>query len=525
MQKKIKCYRKYFMVLIIILAFAGFLYGNVLSNNTTILDNLQGYGMKVNYPVFKDLLSIRYSQIKDPYVPLISNVPENKVVRIYNPELNNWDYADGENNHFADNTNLEEYNRTFREGLMELTQTNNIVDAWVELLGEDYENDKVAIKMNMNSYYFYANQDPKMPYVIVDSLINNMNFNPDNIKIYDVSREIHTHSVSWWRAIWESYNTEVEIIDSNDHILDYNSPIIFSDYECSTAETQYLPTVVSEADHIINLHLMKGHTSYATGAMKNHFGTITEPSDLHYTGRLCNAAILTTHSLIGGKTRLLITEATYMTSHKEGHLFDEPMYEDLFPVTGSGSRSPNSFFFAVNSVAIDTVTGDFLNAERSYRNEVCGNCCGINDDQYCNTWDNEHIDYAVEMDSYWNGYRPTSGVLIDNPEGFSVKDFSYVDLNYVSRTINSEVPECYLDDDCVEDGFICTLEYCNGGSCSYIINSSSCFIANECYLDGEHNPVKYCEVCNITFDQDRWEYGACKIEEGPFPQAIDEVIL
>ena len=375
MQRGVKYHRKYFMIFIVVLAFAGFLYGNVLSNNITILDNLQGYGLKVNYPVFENILPVKYSQDKDLYVPLADNIPENKVVRIYNPDLNNWDYIDGEGNHFVDNTDLEEYNKTFREGLMELTQTNNVIDAWVELLGEAPGNDKIAIKMNMNSYYFYANQDPKMPYVVVDSLINDMGLSSNNIKIYDVSREIHTHSVSWWRVIWESYNTGVEIVDSNDHILDYSSPIIFSDYECSTAETQYLPTVVSEANHLINLHLMKGHTAYATGAMKNHFGTVTEPSDLHNTGRLCNVAILATHPLIGGKTRLFISEATYMTSHKEGHLFDEPMYEDLFPTTESGHRSPNSFFFAVNPVAIDTVTGDFLNAERNYRDGVCGNCC------------------------------------------------------------------------------------------------------------------------------------------------------
>jgi hypothetical protein len=480
MKRGVGSFKKHFIIIVIILGITGFFYGNYLSTNESVLDTLVEYGLRVEFPARNLLID---SNVYDEVVlSPIGNIAENKIVRIYNPNLNDFDFIAGNSDEcgyfFYDHTNLDEYNRTFRDGLMELTQTGNMYDAWIGLLGGNGMNEKIAIKINLNTELplspsedlgSCANQDPKMPYIIVDSLISDFGVDPNDIIVYDVSRRISLLNKNYWFVSrWNSYNTGVQLIGEDDFIA--GDSIVFSDSPCgSTAATQYLDSRVSEADHILNIMLMKGHGGYITGAMKNHFGTITNPPGLHETGRRCNIAFLGEHPLIDGKTRLILTDATFMASQTEKQPFDSPHYEDLFPVGTSGYRSSNSFFFAANPIVMDTVMLDFLETEENYReaNSIpCGHPDGPETCQSFEYYTNIILDNAVLMDSYWN-HRPTRGTIVPNPEGFSVSDFSYSEFDYVSRLVDTGAPDCSDGDtqNCINQVGVCvgSNETCIGG--------------------------------------------------------------
>lgn len=47
---------------------------------------------------------------------------------------------------------------------------------------------------------------------------------------------------------------------------------------------------------------------------------------------------------------------------------------------------------------------------------------------------------------------------------------------------------------------------CNAttGQCDYPVDAGSCFIFEQCYADGQHNPFNDCEVCDVSRSQTGW---------------------
>jgi hypothetical protein len=213
---------------------------------------------------------------------------------------------------------------------------------------------------------------------------------------------------TYWRNRWDS---DVEFVNRNAVDWDDEATIYFPAIDT----THRVPTIVSQADHVINVGLQKGHKSYVTASMKNHFGSQEDPVDLHIN-RFDNICTLAASPLIVGKSRLIVVEGSYMTWDHEGHAFEETYATDMFPAGPSGHSSPNYMMLGTNMVAMDSVLGDIQNHEREARGVY--------------TWTNNYIDMAAAP-PYNLGPRGF-GQIVPNPAGWSEVDLSYDVLDYVS---------------------------------------------------------------------------------------------
>jgi len=337
---------------------------------------------------------------------VVSNPIPNRVVRVYNSEMNSWDYTTGVWSDYIDDWQML---RSFNRGMLELTEETDVGSAWMNALTGYQPFDKIVVKLNHNCYEEHLpNTSVTMTSIVVSSLINDLGVDPENIKVYDSVRNI----ASFWQAPWELLHPGVEYITKNETHWD-TQPILFPN-----GSIQYLPTHLVEADHLINLNLMKGHSDYITGAMKNHFGTIKTPSSLHID-RHRQIAHLSSLSEIKSREKLCICEAALHTYLKEYHEFEPYQYQDLFP---GGEWS--SLMFSRDAFSLDNVLADVINYERSYRGDYL--------------WLNTFLDIA--QNEYGLGTRYASQLV---PGEFSAKDLHYEGIDYVSVNVNTStgIPE------------------------------------------------------------------------------------
>ncbi|MCP4545716.1 MAG: DUF362 domain-containing protein [bacterium] len=323
-----------------------------------------------------------------------------KVVRVHCGYMQDWNFSSDE---FWEHVKMPVMNDMFARGLCELTGRENIIHAWENLLVGYQPGHKIAIKLNLNSYDENANQTVEMAYAVIESL-KQFGVDADDMKVFDVVRVFP----DYWRERWDS---DVEYVNQNNVEWDGNATVYFP----AISTTHRFPKVLSQADHLINVCLQKGHKSYVTGSLKNHFGSQEDPSDLHIE-RFTNIAQLASSGHILGKTRLIVTEAAYMTWHYEGRTFSETHATDLFPTGPSGHSSPNYMMFGTNMVAMDCVLADIQNHERAARNQP--------------TWPNDFLDEAAGA-PYYLGPREV-GSIINTPGSWSDVDLSYDTLDYSS---------------------------------------------------------------------------------------------
>ena len=124
--------------------------------------------------------------------------------------------------------------------------------------------------------------------------------------------------------------------------------------------------VLVDADYLINMPIMKKHGSAGvTLGFKNHFGSFEHCDYVHWSVALDNGNYTPDYNglvdiynnpHIKDKTVLTVGDALYAARFNN---YDEvpspwPSFDD---------QSPNSLFFSIDPVAIDSVMVDFLNEE------------------------------------------------------------------------------------------------------------------------------------------------------------------
>jgi len=248
--------------------------------------------------------------------------------------------------------------------------------------------EKIAIKINMNNSYFdpYGAEDNEIdasPYVVkalLRQLVDVVGVAQEDITVYDVSRPL----MDWFynRVVHEAYPASPQVLEfPNVNYVDslggapgrrraFGSPveIHFSD---GTGLTRSLPLCVVEANYVINMPILKKHIGDSvTLAGKNMFGgwmeDIVGVHDYHYSGHtMGNTAPQTdlfAHEHLGGKTLLLIGDATFacrMGNRRIARFQMSPFNDDWM----------SSLFFSQDLVAIDSVMYDFIKAEGSNPSE------------------------------------------------------------------------------------------------------------------------------------------------------------
>ncbi len=312
-----------------------------------------------------------------------------RVVWNYNPSATNWN---GESNYWWDenNTDLAEVKDMFKSSLLQLTETENIVEAWnkifinfnknVRSINRGYSNgENIVVKLNLNTHSRYEeksneiNISPQAVFALVESLIENTEVSPEQVVLYDASRPLGNVI---YNLVYDKY-PNVNFIDNKGGKgrekvkVDKNSAIYYQGIEYNEADK--IPQSVSKADYLINVANLKKHSlAGVTFTAKNHFGSIYSgkynswtPMHLHNGINAKTKEIgspnplvnLIGHKNLGQKTLLYIIDGLYGGMNQqsvEPHQWEMPPFE-------SGWSS--SLFLSQDPIAIDSVAFDFLKAE------------------------------------------------------------------------------------------------------------------------------------------------------------------
>jgi len=277
-----------------------------------------------------------------------------------------WDYAD-----------QRTVTQMVERGITELTGQSTVADAWRALLPGYQPGKAIAIKVNFNNTLSgdcgvvggEINALPQ-PVAAVIAGLTAAGVDERDVWVYDgVDRFIPAYFTT---AIPFS---GVQYFDKCHNLVDYYSS------QDGTAIVQFTPPagvpapapqrvadLLTRASYLINMPILKSHTCASiTLGFKNHFGSIDNPGGVHshifgVTG--CGGTLYPNYNPlidiyrnphIGGKTVLTIGDG----------LFGVKGGQDAAPRTWStfGGALPNSLFFALDPVAIDSVMADFLRVE------------------------------------------------------------------------------------------------------------------------------------------------------------------
>lgn len=206
---------------------------------------------------------------------------------------------------------------TAKEGWAALFQARNGGAGYVA--GE-----KIAIKANINgsgvmdddtsgrTAMSYTN--PVLLKTLLASLVEEAGVAPADITVYDVSRLFPDYMVELCTI---GNLRGVNFVGRNNGTADKSAPILWS--REFNGRVNYLPTCVTEAEYVINLANLKGHSYGITLCGKNHFGSFIngnlmrppEGANLHQwltrneMGIYSPLVDLMTNADLGGKTVLL----------------------------------------------------------------------------------------------------------------------------------------------------------------------------------------------------------------------------
>ncbi|WP_314723458.1 DUF362 domain-containing protein [Enterocloster bolteae] len=243
------------------------------------------------------------------------------------------------------------------------------------------QGEKIAIKANMNGSGVFADDtsgetqmsytNPVLLKAMLLSLVNEAGVAPENITVYDVSRVFPDYMIEMCSSgSLEGVNFRYrDILGTNDAATDTSSPVIWSREFAGAAN--YLPVCVTEAEYLINLANLKGHSYGITLGAKNHFGSLMN------TSRLRPPEAAGIHRFVAdGKMNAYTVLVDLMANYQLGEKTVLYMLDALIcapsegaSITGANSRwrqepfdgdYTSSVLVSQDPVALDSVGADFL---------------------------------------------------------------------------------------------------------------------------------------------------------------------
>lgn len=238
---------------------------------------------------------------------------------------------------------------------------------------------RIAVKANMNGAgTFGSDEDSAMSYTtpvllraLLLSLVEDAGVAPGDVTVYDVCRIFPAHmtelcSEGALAGVRFRYNDEG---GPNDAAGDEGAPIAWSADVAGAANV--VPACVSEADYLINLASLKGHSYGLTLCGKNHFGSLVNSSRLrppeaagihrYVSGQTMGSYTvlvdLIANHLLGGKTVLWMLDGLVTATSEGASVTREAALWEGAPFDGGFAAS---VFLSQDPVAIDSVGADFL---------------------------------------------------------------------------------------------------------------------------------------------------------------------
>ncbi|MDE6259827.1 MAG: DUF362 domain-containing protein [Oscillospiraceae bacterium] len=236
--------------------------------------------------------------------------------------------------------------------------------------------EKIAIKANINGSAVMDDDtsgETKMSYTnsvllkaLLTSLVEEAGVKPSDITVYDVSRLFPDYMVE---LCTQGNLDGIRFVGRNNGVADESAPIQWS-YQFS-GKVNYLPTCVTEAEYIINLANLKGHSYGITLCGKNHFGSFIngntmrppEGANLHQwltrneMGIYSPLVDLMANTDLGGKTVLYMLDAIICAPSEGASITGDNSRWQQAPFNGHYTAS---VFVSQDPVAIDSVGADFL---------------------------------------------------------------------------------------------------------------------------------------------------------------------
>ena len=239
--------------------------------------------------------------------------------------------------------------------------------------------EKIAIKANINGSAVMDDDtsgetdmsytNPVLLKALLRSMVEQAGIKPENITVYDVSRLFPDYMVEMCN---EGVLQGVHFVGRNNGVADENAPINWS--HKFSGKVGYLPTCVTEAQYMINLANLKGHSYGITLCGKNHFGSFIngnamrppEGANLHQwltkseMGIYSPLVDLMANADLGGKTVLYMLDALICAPSEGASITKENSTWQQEPFHGDFT---SSIFVSQDPVAIDSVGADFLTNE------------------------------------------------------------------------------------------------------------------------------------------------------------------
>lgn len=323
-----------------------------------------------------------YPQHK-PYGTAVGAMP-GRVVWAHDPASVSWDGSGywWELDHFDEGAIQAMVDRsiallggkdTAREGWAALFAANRDSRG---LAGGYAKGQKIAIKANINgsgvmdddtsgrTSMSYTN--PVLLQALLTSLVKDAGVAPGDITVYDVSRLFPEYMVE---LCTQGQLDGVHFVGRNTGVADEDAPIQWS--HSFSGKVNYLPTCVTEAEYVINLANLKGHSYGITLCGKNHFGSFIngnlmrppEGANLHQwltrneMGIYSPLVDLMANADLGGKTVLYMLDAIICAPSEGASITADNAKWQQAPFNGHYTAS---VFVSQDPVAIDSVGADFL---------------------------------------------------------------------------------------------------------------------------------------------------------------------
>ncbi|HID55846.1 TPA: DUF362 domain-containing protein [Candidatus Poribacteria bacterium] len=235
--------------------------------------------------------------------------------------------------------------------LKKLTGKDTVWEAWKDILKGYRKGQVIGIKVNCINRRLPSH--PELVDALVQSLVE-FGVPENDIVIYD--RTNNELKRSGYKLNRGQNGVRCFGTDSPGWGYDADNPI-----EIEGQEKHLTKILTRLCDHLINVPVLKDHNlAGVTLSMKNHYGTVDNPSSLH--GNNCDPFIakLNAASPIKDKTRLIILDAI-LGIYRGGP-------------GGAPQFSPNMLAAAFDPVAMDRFGMDLINRERRKRglDEVTG---------------------------------------------------------------------------------------------------------------------------------------------------------
>jgi len=326
-----------------------------------------------------------------------------RVVWAHNPQATLWD---GQSDFWwaGKFTDQSLVNEMFSFSLRQLTGQSSEKAAWEALFthfkarhggaGGYRPGEKIAIKANMNGCKSHSGLkndsfvSPAVAFALLDQLVG-AGVKPDDITLYDASRFIPDPVVSacGTPALAGVHFADFSGGDGREACQrDLAHPVHWSlDTHGNPA---YLPTLVTQADYLINVSLFKGHSlAGVTLTAKNHFGTLMTDLDGQPTlnppqganlhgyvaaydvqgppawswpqapmGSYSPLVDLIGHPHLGDKTLLFMVDALYGVENQNAELSNN----SLFRSAPFNNHWSSSLLLSQDPVALDSVGADIL---------------------------------------------------------------------------------------------------------------------------------------------------------------------